>query len=84
MRGRKYINPKAARRIGRQVVQQEKTPGYEGEDRSKHGKQTDFTDTKTLPVFCWCETKIVRVSEENIWHGITGSCGRKDCHGPNN
>jgi len=33
-------------------------------------------------VTCWCERTVVRVPLDDIVRGLTGSCGRANCHGP--
>lgn len=35
-----------------------------------------------LDVLCWCERAVVGASPDDIRKGLTGSCGRADCHPP--
>src|SRR6185369_15919628 len=35
-----------------------------------------------LEVYCWCEYRTVWVGPSAIAAGVTGSCGRPECHSP--
>ena len=35
-----------------------------------------------LAVSCWCERRIVAVSQTDVWRGKTKSCGHPGCHAP--
>lgn len=37
---------------------------------------------RTMDVTCWCDTKTVRVSTDDIAAGRTASCGRPGCQAP--
>lgn len=35
-----------------------------------------------VPVTCWCEDRIVLVTERDVFEGRTRTCGRPACHAP--
>jgi hypothetical protein len=39
-------------------------------------------ESGVLPVSCWCERRIVAVSQRDVQIGKTASCGHPRCHSP--
>ena len=40
------------------------------------------SESGVLPVSCWCERRIVAVSQIDVQTGKTASCGHPRCHSP--
>lgn len=47
-----------------------------------HGFLSVKPDSGVLPVSCWCERRIVAVSQTDVWSGKTASCGHPRCESP--
>ena len=49
-----------------------------------HGFMKVRAESGVLPVSCWCERRIVAVSQIDVQTGKTASCGHPTCHSPAN
>jgi len=47
-----------------------------------HGFVSVKPDSGVLPVSCWCERRIVAVTQTDVQRGRTESCGHPKCHSP--
>lgn len=47
-----------------------------------HGFLRVKPDSGVLPVSCWCERRIVAVSQTDVMTGNTATCGHPSCHSP--
>ena len=47
-----------------------------------HGFLRVKPDSGVLPVSCWCERRIVAVSQSDVQRGTTASCGHPVCLPP--
>jgi hypothetical protein len=49
-----------------------------------HGFMNVRPESGVLPAACWCERRIVAVSQVDVQAGKTASCGHPRCHAPAN